>query len=177
MPASSKQINVDERNVLTELLKNSKVTLENIAKKYGYSRNKVQRIIKRLEKNRAIWGYHAVVSDEQLGLKRYFILIKKTILPVSKDKLDIVITRELKKEIEKIGVFIDCSFFLHGSFDWLICLSAYDVKHVKKFIEMFNKLFLVNISKIEVLEVIFPVEKCGFNNQNLGEIKEFFLIK
>jgi len=174
MPANSKQINVDERNVITELLKNSKISPDNIAKKYGYSRNRVQRIIKKLEKNRAIWGYHAVVSDEQLGLKRYFILIKKTITPVSKDKLDIVITRRLKKEIGKIGVFIDCSFFLHGSFDWLICLSACDVKYVKKFIEIFNELFRVHVFKIEVLEVIFPVEKCGFDNQDLEEIKEFF---
>ncbi len=160
----SKQIDIDEKRVLIELQKNSKECIDTISKKCGLSRKKVRRIINRLEKNRSIWGYRTVVSDDQLGLKRYFILIKKTNLPVSEDKLNIVTSRKLKKEIEKIGVFIDCSFFLHGCFDWLFCLSAHDIKYVKKFVELFLVLFKGYVSNIEILEVVFPVEKCGIDN-------------
>jgi len=173
----SKHINIDERRVLTELKKNSKESIDAIAKKYSLSRQKVRKIINRVEKNGSIWGYHTVISDNKLDLKRYFILIKKTNLLVSEDKLNIITTRIVKNKIEKIGVYIDCSFFLHGSFDWLICLTAHNIKYVKKFIELFLVLFKGYVSNIEVLEVVFPVKKCGIDNQDLGEIKEILSLK
>jgi len=56
MPKSSrKQIDNDEKKILRELQKNSKESIDKIAKKCGFSRQKVWRIIKRLEKNKTIW--------------------------------------------------------------------------------------------------------------------------
>ena len=173
----SKQIDIDERKVLIELKKNSKESIEEIAKKCSISRKKVQKIINKLEKNRSIWGYNTVISDNKLDLKRYFILIKKTNLPVSEDRLNIIMTRMVKNKIEKIGVYIDCSFFLHGSFDWLLCLSAHNIKYVKKLVELFLDIFKGHVSNIEILEAVFPVEKCGIDNQDLGEIKEILSSK
>ena len=66
MPKSSThQIELDEIKVIEELQKNSKESIDNIAKKCGFSRQKVWRIIKRLEKNDTIWGYHAVISEDR----------------------------------------------------------------------------------------------------------------
>jgi len=77
MPKTSKeQITNDEKKILRELQKNSKESIDKLAKKCGFSRQKVWRIIKRLENNKTIWGYHTVVDDEKMGLKRYLILIK-----------------------------------------------------------------------------------------------------
>ena len=68
MPKSSKkQIDEDEKKVIAALQKNSKESIDKIAKKCGFSRQKVWRIIKRLENNQTIWGYHAVVDDEILS--------------------------------------------------------------------------------------------------------------
>ena len=56
MPKSSKkQIDADEKKVKRELKKNSKESIDKIAKKCEFSRQKVWRIIKRLEKNKTIW--------------------------------------------------------------------------------------------------------------------------
>ena len=54
---SKKQIEEDERKIISELQKNAKESIDIIAKKCGFSRQKVWRIIKRLEKNKTIWGY------------------------------------------------------------------------------------------------------------------------
>jgi len=58
MPKSSKkQINEDEKKLLKVLQTSSGDNIENIAKKCGFSRQKVSRIKKRLEKDKTIWGY------------------------------------------------------------------------------------------------------------------------
>ena len=77
MPKSSrKQIDNDEKKILRELQKNSKESIDKIAKKCSFSRQKVWRIIKRLENNKTIWGYHAVVDNEKINMKSYILLIK-----------------------------------------------------------------------------------------------------
>jgi len=69
MPKSSKkQIDDDEKVVVQKLQKNSKESIDKIAKKCGFSRQKVWRIIKRLEKNKTIWGYHAIVDNKKITL-------------------------------------------------------------------------------------------------------------
>ena len=71
MPKTSKeQITDDEKKILWELQKNSKENVEKIAKKCGFSRQKIWRVIRRLEKNKTIWGYHAVVDDNKVGLQQ-----------------------------------------------------------------------------------------------------------
>ncbi|UCD13182.1 MAG: Lrp/AsnC family transcriptional regulator [Thermoplasmatales archaeon] len=179
MPKGSKeQIIVDEKKIIKELQKNSKGSIVAIAKRCGCSKQRVRRIIKRLEKDKTIWGYCAVVDDEKRGLKRYFVLIKRTSKPASKEKLDLVIGRELKKESAKIGVDVVSSYYVHGLFDWQLCITASHIGQVKRFCNIFNTLFAEDlISDIQVLEVIFPVEKSGIVNPNIKEIEDFFTIE
>ena len=78
MPKSSKaKVEADEMKVLMELRKNSRQSLNELAEKCGFSRQKVWRIVNDLEKNQTIWGYSAVIDEEKLGQKQFFILIKK----------------------------------------------------------------------------------------------------
>ena len=51
---SKKQIYEDELKVIAELQKNAKESIDIIAKNCGYSRQKVCRIINRLEENKTI---------------------------------------------------------------------------------------------------------------------------
>ena len=60
--SSKKQIYEDELKVIAELQKNAKENIDTISKNCGYSRQKVWRIINRLEENKTIWGYTAVVN-------------------------------------------------------------------------------------------------------------------
>jgi DNA-binding Lrp family transcriptional regulator len=173
--SSKKQIKDDEKKLLMTLRKNSNDSIEQIAKRCGFSRQKFWRVKKRLEKNKTIWGYNTVFDDDKLGLKRYLILIKRTNKPLSPLQLKIISSRKIMQVTAKLGINVECSFFIHGSYDWFFSVTAKDIKHVKKVINIFTILLKDVISEVDVQEVIFPVEKNNFTNPNVNQIKDFFI--
>ena len=170
--SSREQIDADEKKVLHELQKNSKESIDTIAKKCGFSRQKVWRIIKRLEKNKTIWGYSAIVDYEKLDLKHYLILIKKSIKPVG-ETANMIVSREIERKADEIGITIGTSHYLHGRYDWQICFTAENIAKAKRFCEALNATYAPNIKELELLEVIFPVKEAGIQNPHLEELKTF----
>jgi len=175
MPKSSKkQIDEDDKKLLKVLQTSSGDNIENIAKRCGFSRQKLWRIKKRLEKDKTIWGYNAVIDDEKAGVKRYQILLKKAPKAILDKMMDVMLEKDMRKQLEKFGVEFDCSFYIHGYFDWSLCITAPNIIAVKKFIEILKTKFGEHISEIQVLEVIFPLLKSGFDNPNREEFREYF---
>ena len=169
---SREQIDADEKKVIRELQKNSKESIDKIAKRCGFSRQKVWRIIKRLEKNKTIWGYYAVVDNEKLDMKRYIMLIKRSNKPIG-DAINKIIDLTLHFKGEEIDVDVICSSYLHGHYDWMLIFTANDIKNAKKFSELLTKEYQHVISEIHLLEDIFSVKKCGVINPDLEKIREF----
>ena len=168
------QVFEDEKKVIRELQKSSNESISNIAEKFAFSRQKVWRIIKRLEDNKTIWGYSTVINHEKLALKKYFLLLKRSAIPLSREKLRMIANGELKKEFAGVGVDVDSSFYVNGCYDFLLSATSEDVKLLKKFCETLKKVFEDCISDIQLLEVVFPLQKNGFINPNLEElIKDF----
>ncbi len=170
---SSKQIDIDEKKVIEQIQKNAKESIDKIAEKCGFSRQKVWRIIKRLEKNKTVWGYHAVIDNEKIGLKSYILLLKRSNVAVDKslDKLILDTSEEIGK---KIGINVLGSYYLHGTFDWIFCFTAEDIKHAKKFGEIINRDYSKYVSEIQIMEKIFTAKKCGSINPNINKLKDFF---
>jgi len=174
MPKSSrKQIDDDEKKVIRELQKNSKESIDKIAKKCGFSRQKVWRIIKRLEKNKTIWGYHAVVDNEKIKMKSYILLLKRTNVPIG-NNIDKILKDSLDQIGKQVNVNVHLNSYLHGIYDWMLCFTAEDIRHAKKFSEILTREFSKYISEIHILEEIFPIRKCGSANPNIAKLKEFF---
>ena len=174
MPKNSKkQIDIDEKKVITELQQNAKESIDIIAKKCGFSRQKVWRIIKRLEKNKTIWGYHAVIDDEQVDRHSYIMLIKRSNEPMS-PATDKIINQTIEKRGDEIDVNVECSKVLHGIYDWFICFTAPDIRAAKKFSEMFNREYPTLINEIHILENIFTVKNSGIINPNIIKLKDYF---
>lgn len=173
---SREQINMDERKLLTELQENSSESIDKLAKRCGFSRQKVWRIVKRLEKNKTIWGYHAVVDQSKLELKRYLILIKRTTKPMEEKALDAMV-KSNPKGISESGVGVDSSFFVHGRYDWVLNVTASGIRQVKRFCEAILRTFPGHVADIQVLEILFPMKKSNMNNPYPEGIKDFFLIK
>jgi DNA-binding Lrp family transcriptional regulator len=169
---SKKQMTRDENKVLSLLEKNAKESIDIIAKKCGFSRQKVWRIIKRLEKNKTIWGYTAITDTEHLGLQNYIVLINKTSEPVEK-LVDLIISREFEKKAKEMKITISQSEYLHGVYDWVICFSATDIKQAKRFCELLNTTYHRHIKNLELIERIFSIKKYGVNNPNMKKLKEF----
>lgn len=174
--SSKDKIDEDTNLILDELQKKSNSSVNDNANKLGCSRQKVGRIIKDLENNKTIWGYTAIVDDNRLNRKRYFILLKKASIPVKEDKINIVVNRELRQMATKLGVQLESSYFVNGLYDGVLCVTAENVMQVKKFIEeLCKKLDGVYVSKAVLMEAIFPIERNGFDNPNIQELKGYFL--
>ena len=174
MPKNSiKQTNEDEKRFLKVLRKNSGDSPESIAKKCGFSRQKVWRIKKRLEKDKTIWGYPTVVDDEKLDMKRYIMIIKKSTQPVG-DTVNKMIDLTVPKLGREIGVDILCCGYLHGTYDWVLVISAKDIKNAKKFSEILIREFQHVIKEIDIMEYIFSIKECGITNPEIKKLREFF---
>ena len=172
MPKSSKkQIDDDEKKVIRELQRNSKESIDKLAKKCGFSRQKVWRIIKRLENNRTIWGYHAIVDEKKQNMKSYVILFKGKHLPIENTIEENIVNKTIDKLGEKIGVIVEDSYWLHGLYDIMICFFAKDLKTAKKFQEIFINTYTENISELHLIEKIVTIKKGGFMNPKIKETK------
>jgi len=171
---SMKQIEEDEKKVINELLKNANKSINEIAKICGFSRQKVWRIIKNLENNNTIWGYTAVVNQEKQNLKNYMVLIKRTNKPLTKEVIDRIIDRELDKLSKKIGARVSSSYYVYGPYDWIICFYAEDIKIAKKFCEILLSRFEGIISETQLLEKMFSAKKCGIDNPDIEQLRDFF---
>jgi len=172
---SRKQIDTDEKKILMALQKNGKESINNLSKQFGFSRQKVWRIIKRLEKNKVIWGYHAIVDKEKIGVKTYLIMIKRTPKPMEKTFLDSIVNNTLHRGGTKIGVELDSMFYVHGPYDGILSITASDIKQVKQFCELVAKASLGCVADIQVLEVLCPIKEGCIDNPDPESIRDFFL--
>ena len=174
MPRSSKkQIKDDEKKVIRELEKNSKENIDTIGKNCGFSRQKVWRIVKRLEKNKTIWGYTTIADDEKQNLTNYIVLIKRTNLPINEELADKIIVRKIEDLVPSSKVRIENSLYVQGKYDWMITFNAENIKQAKKFCETLNKIYQGHIKELHLLETMFSIRKQGILNPEAQKLKEF----
>jgi len=174
MPKSSrKQINLDEKKIIAELQKNSHANLDTLAKQCGCSRQKIWRYIRRLEEDRSIWGYSAVVDEEKQGLKHYMLLMKRTMAPLNEKTIDNITSRRNEEKVSGLGITIESSAYVHGEYDWILTFTASDIKQAKKISEMLVQLNPGVIVQTVLLETLFFVKKHHILNPDAKKLKEF----
>lgn len=171
--SSKKQIDHDEKQVIEQLQRNSNESIDKIAQTCGFSRQKVWRIIKRLEKSKTIWGYTAIPDKEKQGINHYIMLIKRSNEP-AKDIIDDVIDGFKKYSGKNLGIFVQNACMLQGEYDLMLSFTAQDIKTAKRFTEVINKKYSLYIGEIMMLEDIFSVRISGMTNPKVDDIKEFF---
>ena len=175
MPKSSKdQIDADEIKVIKILRQNSGVSIDKIANKCGFSRQKVWRIKKRIEDSKKIWGYTIVTDDEKLNKKRYILLLKQSSEPIG-DKVSKIIDLTVSKKVEEMGIELLSGGFIHGSYDWIVIFTAKNIRDAKKFSELLISTYPNFIHKTELMEYIFILKQSGIANPEIDKLKEIFV--
>ncbi len=165
----------DEKTLLYELVRNSKKSIDSIATRCGFSRQKTWRLIKELEKKKLIWGYTAVFDEEKIGQKHFVFLAKRKILTRIDDNiLDTVILRKLESGAADIGVIVESSFYVHGEADWMLTATAKNIQQARKFSEEIMTLFPGVFEKISILQTMMFVKKNYILNPERSKLKEFF---
>jgi DNA-binding Lrp family transcriptional regulator len=171
MPKNGKiSIEADEQKIIDQLVKDSRQSPHEIAKKLGFSRQKVWRIIKKLEKDKIIWGYTTVVDENSIEYNTYYALVKsKGLLYEVVDKL---VKRIQEKNSEKMGIKLLGAVYINGTFDWLVIFSAKDIMDAKKFTGYILKEYGNNTVEIELLESVFTLLRFGKINPDIDKIRK-----
>jgi DNA-binding Lrp family transcriptional regulator len=174
MPKNGKMsIEADERKVIDQLLNDSRQSPHEIAKRLGFSRQKVWRIIKKLENNNVIWGYSATIDQNTLGMNIYFALIKSR---SSFFNLNEIINKIKEKSAEKLNIKFKDIYFLNGAYDSLIIFNATDVLGAKKYCMFIQKEYGQFIERIDMMENIFPIMRDGAVNPDIEKLKDLICI-
>jgi DNA-binding Lrp family transcriptional regulator len=171
--SSRDQMDRDEKKILSELVKNSKESIDMIAKHCGFSRQKTWRFIKQLEAKGLIWGYTAIFNEEKIGLKHFIFMAKRTSKQIEEKTVDYIVSRKLEDLVAELGVTIESSFYVHGEYDWVITFTAEDIKQAKKFSNSFVALYPGVIEKITIMQTLMFIRKQYILNPEKMKLKEF----
>ncbi len=169
---SKKQIEVDEKKVIEQLQKNCMENLDLFAKKCGFSRQKVWRIIKNLERDKIVWGYTAIVDNDSLQKKHYILLMKRNAQKISPKIVDILLSRYFEEVVNKLGITIETSSYVHGEYDWIATFLASDIVHAKKFSELVKTTYPETFQRIDLVETLFDIKRQNIFNPDTEKFKE-----
>jgi DNA-binding Lrp family transcriptional regulator len=127
----------------------------------------------RLDDNKTIWGYTAIVDDEKQKTKHYTVLIKRTNKPYNDDIIKKLTTIDHNQLAPETNIHILDSYYVHGSFDWILSFTSPGIKETKKFCDKLIQLYEGFISNLEIMETIVPIRKSGIKNPNIDKFAEF----
>jgi DNA-binding Lrp family transcriptional regulator len=169
---SNEQIDPDEQKVLDALEQNANEGIDKIAKKCGFSRQKVWRIIKNLEEDKTIWGYTAITDKTVFGVNHFILLLKRSNEPVQQSHKDEIVFEKIDDYLPG-KVKVDDIYYTNGMFDLVITFCAQDLLDAKRFAQA---VFTNNIKMFKdhvLLGTLFPIRKKTFKNPNIKNLVEY----
>ena len=170
--SSNKQIAEDEQKIIQQLMKDARQTPAEIAEHCGFSRQKVWRIINKLEDNKKLWGYIAVVDDDHTDSHTYFALFK-TKGPFDSIITDVINTMKGGTKADQLDINLLGIYYLNGIYDWLTVFSANDIRIAKLYIGYVQKNYGKYLERVDLMDCVFPLIKFGKINPNIEQLKKF----
>ncbi len=167
---SSQQIHRDEIKVLKLLETDAKESIDRLAKKSGFSRQKVWRIMKKLDREKIIWGYTAIADNDYLNMKHFTMLIKRSTRPINEKIKNEILNTRLDDLLPPGKIHIEDIKYVHGCFDGIFSFQADSIVTAKQFVERFNEHFKEFVSEIHLLETIVPIRRQSIRNPRLKEV-------
>jgi DNA-binding Lrp family transcriptional regulator len=173
MAKSKKVISKNDKKILDALVENSRQSMLEISEKTGLSRQTVQKILQKLEKDHVIWGYQPIVDEQKNGLKEYFILIKRNTKPLDEKLVDKVISRKLEEMATNYGIKSGTTIYTNGIYDMIVYFLAPDILLAKKYTEFIKTMYTDYIIDVQLLESLFIIRKQGILNPNVANLNQF----
>ena len=171
MPKSSAQkIEIDEKKVLDVLQSHANESIDAIAKQCGFSRQKVWRIIKKLEEEKTIWGYTVICEQERYNLKHFVMIVKRNTNPIDQKVMEEILSTRLDDLLLDSVIKIEHIEYVHGSYDGIFTFFASDLITAKKFCDRFKEHYNQYVGSVELLEGIFFIRNQRLTNPNIKKI-------
>ena len=114
--------------ILDILESNGRASVEKIAQVTGRSADEVQQVIEKLEREKVILGYRAVIDSEKRGQSIVSAFIEVRITPEKEGGFD--------RMAEKISQFkeVRSCYLMSGGYDLLVLMEGKDLKQVAQFV-------------------------------------------
>jgi len=159
-----------EKQVLTELIKNCKISDQEIARKLKTSRPTILKIRKRLEKKGIIKGYTCLIDFEKLGLNIQAVILYRWRDYSKSEELEATI--KFIKNQQEVILFVKGEGV--GSKTDLIISLHEDLKDYEKFIRKLKYQWKDNVENVDVflssIDGIF--KNYEFSSPTLSKISE-----
>lgn len=166
---SKEQVLEDERRVINILRTHAKDSIDSIAKRCKFSPQKVSRIIAKLEREKRIWGYSAVVDDDYLEMRHYYLLLRRTKILLPQNIVDEILLTRLDDLVPGSVITIDNIEYVNGDFDGVFSFWAKDIAEAKRFVEKMNIRFHPYLMDFCLLESVYSVRRKGHRNPNINK--------
>ena len=163
-------MDMDAKRVMAELERNSKESLDALAKRLKFSRQKIWRIIKGLAESHTIWGYTAIVDDERRALKSYVLMLKRSNKLMDEKTLDALTSLKL---LDSLEASVESILYVHGEYDWILTFTAPDIIAAKRFCDAFLAAYPGIFGRTSLMETLIAVRKQHIANPNANRLKEF----
>ncbi len=161
---------------INELLKNPKQTFSKLAEKFDTYRQNIWRKIKRLEKEKVIWGYTTVIDDEKIGWKTFVILMK--VKPFTEEVATLQIKRQKEKIPERDGVRIIECLYVNGPYQCINIFAAKDLVTAQRYYDTLRGIYADALEeKPTLMDVTFASIKHGKINPEIEKLKKFVPIE
>jgi len=152
-------------------MKNSNETIDMIAKNCGFSKQKVLRMMKHLEKEQKIWGYAPVIDNTKQHLEKFILFIRRTTTQHNPKDINEIVANLLATTKQEIGVTMVSSYLLHGEYDWIMLFTAKSIIQAKKFSETIMQKY-PDKQSIQISQVIFTVRENYMVNPEIIKMKD-----
>jgi DNA-binding Lrp family transcriptional regulator len=170
---SKTQVEQDVVKVLDALEQHSKESIDEIAKSCGFSRQKVSRIIKNLERNKVIWGYPPITENNGGNDKHFTLLVKRTLVPIDNEIRKEVNSDRIDNRIPGL-VKMENIYTTNGDIcDFIFTFYAPDLISAKKFVESLFKRHSDHIKHYYLLETMVHMRKQGLKNPQMKDLVDY----
>lgn len=118
--SQNKSIDRIDRNILVELQKNARISNIELSKRVGLSPTPCLERVKRLEKEKYIKGYQAILNPQKLEAA-LLVLVEITLTKTSPDVFD-----DFSRAVHELDVIQECHL-VSGNFDFLLKTRVADM--------------------------------------------------
>jgi DNA-binding Lrp family transcriptional regulator len=163
---------IGDYEIIKWLLEDPTRSLNEMAKSLNVYRQTLWRRKKKLEEDKIIWGYTAVIDENKLGNVIYLIMMKMK--PMTRGLADVICRRVKNDEMSKTGVRLIDAFHVNGEFDWVLRFSAPDYATARRYYDALRVIYEdYLIEKPVIVDVNFILKAEGMRNPEIEKLHHF----
>ena len=163
---------MSDNDIIEFLLEDPTRSIREMAIELKSYRQTIWRRKKKLEEEKVIWGYTAVIDENKRNNVLYLVLMKMK--PMTPGLADTIIKRMVGKEQSNLNVRLIDAFHVNGEYDWIIRFSAPDHAVASSYYDALRLIYGdYLLEKPIIVDVSFILIAEGKRNPEVNKLYDF----